>query len=101
MPEITARELAIIENDIRAKARRRVRARVGLAWHVVVFAMANVAMFEINQRYSPSISWFVWPLGAWGAALALHAFGTLSAGGMTESMIEAEIARERARRGLA
>lgn len=101
MPEITARELAAIENDIRSKARRRVAARLGLAWHCVVFAMANVAMFEINQRYSPSVSWFIWPLAAWGAGLALHAFATLSAGGMTESMIQAEIARERARRGLA
>jgi hypothetical protein len=102
MPEdISPRQLAAIEHDIRTKAKRHVRARVGLAWHCVVFAMANVAMFEINQRYSPSVAWFVWPLAGWGAALALHAFATLSSGAMTEGMIQAEIARERERRGLA
>lgn len=100
MSDAPSRDLASIERDIRAKARRRVFARVGLAWHAVVFAMGNLAMFAINQRYSPSVVWFVWPLAAWGSGLALHAFATLSAGGMTESWIEAEIARERARRGI-
>jgi hypothetical protein len=95
------REIEAIERDIRAKAKHRVRSRVGLMWHFAVFVMANVAMFEINQRYSPAVTWFVWPLAAWGAGLAMHAFATLSSGGLTESMVEAEIARERLRRGLA
>lgn len=101
MSDVTSRELAAIEHDIRTKAKRRVRSRLGLAWHCVIFAMANVAMFEINQHYSPSVAWFVWPLAAWGMGLALHAFATLSAGGMTENLVQAEIARERQRRGLA
>jgi 2TM domain len=98
MTDLPANDLARIEHDIRARAKRRVRSRMGLAWHFVVFVIANVAMFEINQRYSPTVGWFVWPLAAWGTGLALHAFATLSSGGMTESMIQAEIARERVRR---
>jgi hypothetical protein len=102
MPEeITPRQLAAIEHDIRTQARRRVRARLGLAWHCVVYAMANVAMFAINQRYTPAVGWYVWPLAAWGAGLALHAFATVSATGTTDNLIEAEIVRERQRRGLA
>jgi hypothetical protein len=102
MPEdISPRQLAAIEYDIRKKAKRRVFARVGLTWHAVVFAMANLAMYAINQRYSPGVAWFVWPLAGWGAALGLHAFATLSGGPMTEGMIQAEITRERQRRGLA
>jgi hypothetical protein len=99
--DITPRQLAAIEHDIRTQAKRRVRARLGLAWHCVIYVMANVSLFAINQRYTPAIGWFVWPLAAWGAGLALHAFATLSATGATENLIEAEIARERQRRGLA
>lgn len=90
-----------IERSIRQKATRRVYARVGFMWHLAVFAMANVAMFAIDQRYSPTVTWFVWPLAAWGAGLALHAFATFSSGGMTEDMIQAEVRREKERRGLA
>jgi hypothetical protein len=94
-------QTAAIERSIREKATRRVRARIGLTWHVAVFLMANAAMYAVNQRYSPTVTWFVWPLAAWGAGLALHAFAALSSGGLTEDMIEAQIQREKQRRGLA
>jgi len=94
-------EADAIERRIRHKATRRVYARIGLMWHMAVFLMANVAMYAINQRYSPNVTWFVWPLAAWGAGLAMHAFATFSSGGMTEEMIHAQIQREKQRRGLA
>jgi hypothetical protein len=94
-------EAAAIERRIREKAIRRVHARVGLMWHAGVFLLANIAMYAINERYSPGVTWFVWPLAGWGIALALHAFATLSSGGMAEDMIRAEIQREKARRGAA
>jgi hypothetical protein len=90
-----------IEHSIRAKAVSRVRKKLGFYWHAVVFAMANAAMIAINLQHSPSYHWFVWPLAGWGTALALHAFGTFQGGGLTEDMIEAEVQRELARRGLA
>lgn len=101
MPREGAMDAAAIEQSIRRKATRRVYARVGLMWHAGVFAMANVAMYEIDQRYTPTVGWFVWPLAAWGVALAMHAFATFSAAGMTEDMIQAQIQREKQRRGLA
>jgi len=94
-------EAAAIERSIRARATRRVYARIGLMWHFAVFVMANAAMVAINLRYSPTVTWFVWPLAAWGTGLALHAFATLSSGGMTEGMIQAQIGREKERRRLA
>jgi hypothetical protein len=94
-------DTASLERQIRDKALRRVRARIGLMWHFAIFMMCNLAMFAINQRYSPSVTWFVWPLAAWSTGLALHAFATLSGSGMTEAMVEAEIAREKQRRGIA
>jgi hypothetical protein len=101
MPTADITESAAIERRIRDKAVRRVHGRVGLMWHFAVFVMANVAMFAINERYTPTVTWFVWPLAAWGAGLAMHAFATLSSGGMTEGMIQHEIQKERQRRGLA
>jgi len=101
MPTQDAPEAAAIERRIREEATHRVRARVGLMWHAAVFAMANAAMYAINVRYSPAVTWYVWPLAAWGAGLAMHAFATFSSGGMTEGMIQAEIQREKQRRGLA
>jgi len=94
-------DLAVIEREIRAKARRRVRAKVGLMWHLAIFVMANLALFEINQRFSPGYQWFVWPLSAWGIGLALHAFAALSGGGMTEDMLRMEVEKEKRRRGMA
>lgn len=94
------REMAKIEREIRAKAKRRARAKMGLYWHVFVFVMAGAAMVAINQNYTPDHNWVVWPLCAWGAALAMHAFATLSGGNVSESMIQAEIQREKERRGL-
>jgi hypothetical protein len=94
-------EVGAIERRIRKKATRRVYARVGLMWHASVFLMANIAMYAINQRYTPTVAWFVWPLAAWGTALALHALATFSSGGMTEDLIQAQIQREKQRRGLA
>lgn len=93
-------DMQAIERQIRAKATRRVHAKIGLMWHFAVFVMANVAMFEIDEHYTPTLHWFVWPLSAWSIGLLLHAFGALSGGGLSEDMIRAEIERERQRRGL-
>lgn len=95
-------ELQRIEREIRAKATKRVRARIGLMWHVAVYAMASAAMIAINMNYSPGTNWFVWPVCAWGAAVVLHGLATMQvASPSTEDMIQAEIAKEKARRGIA
>ena len=92
----------LVEGEIRAKAVRRVRARIGLMWHAAVYAMVSGALIAINFNYSPKTLWFVWPVCAWGAAVILHGIATAQIGGVgTEEMIEAEIAKEKARRGIA
>ncbi|MGH7269106.1 MAG: 2TM domain-containing protein, partial [Polyangiaceae bacterium] len=88
-----ANDVAEIERSIRSTARRRVYSRIGFMWHLAVFVMVNAAMYAIDEHYTPQTSWFVWPLCGWGAGLLLHAMATFSATGMTEDMIQAEIAR--------
>ena len=94
------RERQKIIAEIRRRAHRKVRARKGLAWHALVYTMANGAMYSINQTYSPEHQWFVWPAAAWGAGLLLHAVGAMGSPD-TDAMVEAEVQREMQRRGLA
>jgi hypothetical protein len=95
-----AAERREIEREVHAKARSRVRAKLGLAWHVAAFVLVNAALYALNHAYSPHTLWFVWPLAGWGTALAFHAFAVLSVTGLSEDMLQAEIRRELARRGL-
>jgi predicted Ser/Thr protein kinase len=53
-------------------------AQTALRWHTLVFVLINGFLGAINLAVSPSTLWFLWVTGAWGMALALHAFGALS-----------------------
>lgn len=98
--ETPAQVRARVAQEVRAKARRRVYNKLGFIWHLVVFLMANGAMLAINLTYSPNTLWFVWPLCAWSAGLLMHGVGTFMSQGSTDAMIDAEVERELARRGL-
>jgi fatty acid desaturase len=102
--ELTAEQREALEREIerriRAKAKRRVRIKLGFMWHLAVFFIVMMALVAINLTYSPEVLWVFWPLGAWGGALLLHGFATYSMAGITEDMIQAEIEREKRRRGL-
>jgi hypothetical protein len=87
-----------LERRIRKKVTRRARARLGLRWHALVFALVNLALFALNMMFTPLLPWFVWPLVGWGIALALHAFATLSGPSADEDAIEAQVQRELTRR---
>jgi hypothetical protein len=88
------------EREIRDQATRRVYAKVGLAWHALVFVISNAAMIALNLVYTPDKLWFVWPLAGWGTGLLLHAVAIFAGMGTTQQMIQKEIQRERQRRGL-
>lgn len=93
-------ERARIEREVRAKALSRMRAKVGFRWHLAAFAVVNAGLIAINQAFTPSLHWFVWPLAGWGVALAFHAFAVFQSTGASEDMLQAEIDREMTRRGL-
>jgi hypothetical protein len=93
-------ERSEIERQVRAKALSRVRAKLGFGWHLAAFVMINAALYALNQTYTPATVWFVWPLAAWGLALAFHAFAVFQGAGLSDDMLQAEIRRELARRGL-
>ena len=89
-----------IEREVRAAALAKVRAKLGFAWHLGIFVAINLALFAINRAYSPDSVWFVGPLAAWAFGLTLHGAAVFQGGGVRDAMLEAEIQRELARRGL-
>ena len=40
--------------------------------HAVVFAAVTMLLIVINLTTRPGTLWFIWPLLAWGLAVALH-----------------------------
>ena len=92
---------AQIEAEIRRKATRKVGFQLGFYWHLAVFTLVNAGLAAINLVTTPLYPWFLWPLAGWGVGLGLHGFATFTAGSARERMIEAEVERELARRGLA
>ena len=89
-----------IKRKIVIKAKSRTRSKVGFMWHFAVFVLANLTIIFINLTYSPAMLWYFWPLGAWGAGLLAHAFAVFMKSGATSAMVEREIERETARRGI-
>jgi hypothetical protein len=89
-----------IERQVRATALSRVRAKLGFGWHLAAFVLINAALYAINHSYTPNTLWFVWPLAGWGLALAFHGFAVFQGAGLSDDMLQAEIRRELARRGL-
>ncbi len=54
-----------------AGARKRPDARQGLRIHLLSYASIN-GLFFLIDLLTPGSWWFVWPMLAWGIALAAH-----------------------------
>ena len=60
------------QKDLVRLARRRAAAKFGFLIHLTVFVAVNAFLYFINQRTSPNVSWFAFPLGGWAIGLAIH-----------------------------
>lgn len=88
------------EQDLARIARRRAGAKFGFMIHLAVFVCVNAFLFFINQRTTPGVSWFAFPLGGWAIGLAIHGLVVfLSGSGLRERMIDAELRRLQSSRG--
>ena len=86
--------------DLLRIARRRAKAKYGFFVHLTVFTIVNAMLFFINQRTTPGLSWFAFPLGGWAIGLALHGLSVFASGsGLRERMVESEMRRLRAQNG--
>lgn len=84
-------------HDMEKTARRRVRAKLGVYTHALVFVLVNLGLFAINSA-AGGYRWNVWPLTGWGLGLAIHAvvaFLSLQGDGLRRRMFEREMERLR------
>ena len=71
-------------DDGEARARRRIK---GFALHLMIYFIVVAACAVLNYVKTPDQLWFIYPMVAWGAPLALHAawamglFDGISGGG--------------------
>lgn len=80
-------------------ARRRAGMKFGFFIHLMVFIAVNALLFAINQRTTPGMSWFAFPLGGWAIGLAIHGLAVfLSTSGLRERMVESELRKLESRR---
>ena len=88
------------QQDLMRIARRRAAAKFGFMIHFVVFVAVNALLYFVNQRTTPAVSWFAFPLGGWAIGLAIHGLAVfLSTSGLKERMVEGELRRLRAQGG--
>ena len=86
------------DGELRRRAERRVRARIGFRYHAVAYVLVNSGLAAVNLMTSPQVLWFFWPVFGWGIGLAAHGlsvYGHDVAG--HERAVQAEM--ERMRRG--
>jgi len=81
-------------------ARRRAGMKFGFLIHLTVFIAVNAMLFAINQRTTPGVSWFAFPLGGWAVGLSIHGLAVyLSGSGLRERMVEDELRKLESRCG--
>ena len=73
-------------------ARRRAGMKFGFFIHLMVFVAVNMLLFVVNQRVTPGVSWFPFPLGGWAIGLGFHGLAVYFNGsGLRERMVEGEL----------
>ena len=79
--------------DLEARARKRVRRKVGFYIHALVFVIVNLGLYAINTA-AGGPRWSHFPLWGWGLGLAIHGIVTfiaLQGDGLQQSMVQREI----------
>ena len=85
------------EDDLHARARRRVGIKLGFYTHALVFVVVNLGLFAINS-VAGGRPWSHFPLWGWGLGLAIHGvvtFINLQGLGVRQRMLNNEIERLR------
>jgi hypothetical protein len=80
-------------HSLEARARRRVRRKIGFFIHLLVFVLVNGALYLVNQSTGEP-RWHHWPLMGWGLGLAIHGlvtFLSLGTDGLRQRMLQSEI----------
>jgi hypothetical protein len=88
------------DEELRSKARLRVRTKLGFYIHFGVYVVVNVMLFFIwwftrGDASIPNASfpWFIFPLVGWGIGVAAHYLAVFARTGIIDRMAEQEYRR--------
>lgn len=85
------------EHETLRRARRRVKLRIGLMTHALIYVLVNFGLAAINLA-TGGAKWHLGALFGWGLGLAIHGIVTLVAlggEGWRQRLLEREIERLR------
>jgi len=60
------------EDQLRALAKRRVEARMGLIMHLTMYVAVNAGLVAIWALTGAHYPWFLWPMLGWGMGIIGH-----------------------------
>ena len=83
----------LASDDLEARARKRVRRKVGFYIHALVFVIVNLGLYAINTA-AGGPRWSHFPLWGWGLGLAIHGIVTfiaLQGDGLQQGMVQREL----------
>ncbi|MFC1964043.1 2TM domain-containing protein [Chloroflexota bacterium] len=91
------------EQELYAKAKKRVEEKHGFYTHLAVYIIVNIVLvliwvFPAGRGYP----WFLWPLGGWGIGVLFHFLGVFvfsGESGWEKREVEREVEKLRKRQG--
>ena len=66
------------ESEAYQRARQRVARLRGFYSNLFIYIVINAILAVLNLLTDPSYLWFLWVVGGWGLAVALHAYNTFA-----------------------
>lgn len=82
-------------DSAREQARQRVEARRNLLTNFVAYLVVNAFLVGVWALSGRGYFWPVWIIGGWGVGIVMHAWDVYGRRPITESDIDAELARRR------
>lgn len=82
-------------DSVREQARQRVEARRNLLTNFVAYLVVNAFLVGVWALSGRGYFWPVWIIGGWGVGIVMHAWDVYGRRPITESDIDAELARRR------
>lgn len=94
-----ATPLSTDDEEMLARAKKRVGMKLGFLTHLLVFVLVNLGLYLLtNQAFGGR--WTPFPIWGWALGLAIHGtvtFLSLTGEGLRERMLDSELQRLRAR----
>jgi hypothetical protein len=83
------------DDDLRARARKRIAKRRDFGTHLVAYVVINLMLVGIWAVTGGGYFWPIWVILGWGVGLVLNAWDVFFRKPITETDIDREIERDK------